>query len=198
MRVSWRLASVPVSVSPYTGFQLAALVALRVLIGWHFLYEGLAKITNPYWTSAGYLSASKPWLAEVFIALAADPGALSVVDFLNKWGLALIGVALILGLFTRLAVAVGAMLVFIYYVVAPSYATASEGGYLIVNKTLIETVALVVLAAFPTGEHFGLDGLLFKPAGSSRARESARAGEGPTVGEDAGIGESTMTAAESR
>ena len=41
------------SVRPYTNFQTTALVVLRVLIGWHFLYEGLAKLGNPYWTSAG-------------------------------------------------------------------------------------------------------------------------------------------------
>ena len=45
------------------------LVLLRILIGWHFLYEGVIKAYNPSWTSRGYLlSASilKPffnWLA---------------------------------------------------------------------------------------------------------------------------------------
>ena len=39
----------------YSRFQLTSLVALRMLIGWHLLYEGIAKILNPYWTSAGYL-----------------------------------------------------------------------------------------------------------------------------------------------
>ena len=28
-------------------YQLYGLVALRVLIGWHFLYEGIAKLINP-------------------------------------------------------------------------------------------------------------------------------------------------------
>ena len=31
---------------PYSTFQLTTLVALRMLIGWHFLYEGIAKILN--------------------------------------------------------------------------------------------------------------------------------------------------------
>ena len=35
--------------------QVTALVTLRLFIGWHFLYEGLAKLVNPYWTSAEYL-----------------------------------------------------------------------------------------------------------------------------------------------
>ena len=41
--------------------QLYGLVTLRVLIGWHFLYEGISKIINPYWSSAAYLLDSK-WI----------------------------------------------------------------------------------------------------------------------------------------
>ena len=36
----------------YAGSQLNGLVLLRVLIGWHFLYEGVSKLINPYWSSA--------------------------------------------------------------------------------------------------------------------------------------------------
>ena len=39
----------------YTSWQTAILVVLRVFIGWHFLYEGLVKLLNPYWSAAGYL-----------------------------------------------------------------------------------------------------------------------------------------------
>ena len=35
--------------------QLYGLVTLRVIIGWHFLYEGIAKLLNPYWSSAAFL-----------------------------------------------------------------------------------------------------------------------------------------------
>ena len=40
-------------------YQLYGLVTLRVLIGWHFLYEGISKVINPYWSSAAYLLDSK-------------------------------------------------------------------------------------------------------------------------------------------
>ena len=36
--------------------QMIAVVVLRILIGWHFLYEGLSKLMNPGWSAAGYLS----------------------------------------------------------------------------------------------------------------------------------------------
>ena len=146
----------------YTPFQVAVLVLLRMFIGWHFLYEGLAKLTNPYWTSAGYLAESKWWFAGIFTDIAANPTALTIVDYVNAWGLLLIGIGLMLGLFTRSATIVGMVLLFLYYIAAPPfvgfvYSMPTEGSYLVVNKVLIELAALAVLLAFPTGTGFGLD-----------------------------------------
>ncbi len=146
--------------------QLAFLVILRVLIGWHFLYEGLVKLVNPNWTSAGYLLDSQGWFASLFYSLARNPDVLSVVDFLNIWGLILIGLALILGTFTRLASLAGVVLLAFYYLSHPpfvglKYAVPAEGSYLVVNKTLIELAALLVLYVFPTGRQLGLDRWIF-------------------------------------
>ena len=99
----------------YSRLQLTSLVALRMVIGWHLLYEGIAKILNPYWTSAGYLQASQGPLADWFLGLAADPTRLGVVDALNKWGLVLIGAALLLGFMSRFAAFFGAVILFLYY-----------------------------------------------------------------------------------
>ncbi len=150
----------------YRGLQTTALVILRILIGWHFFYEGLAKITNPYWTSAGYLAESE-WLFQgVFVALASNSTTLAIVDVFNAWGLTLIGLALMLGLLTRTATVGAMVLLFLYYVSAPpfpgyEYPIPSEGSYLIVNKVLIELAAVFVLLVFPTGKSFGLDAIVF-------------------------------------
>jgi thiosulfate dehydrogenase [quinone] large subunit len=147
-----------------TRFQTTALVALRILIGWHFFYEGLAKLISPYWTSAGYLADSKWFLHGTLINLAASPTAVTVIDALNEWGLLLIGLGLMVGLLTRWAAVAGVVVLALYYVTAPpfagyAYAMSSEGSYLVVNKVLIELVALLVLLAFPAGREWGLDGL---------------------------------------
>jgi thiosulfate dehydrogenase [quinone] large subunit len=168
----------------YGNFQLTALVALRMLIGWHFFYEGLAKLLNPYWTSAGYLSESKWWFSDLFISLAASPGALGVVDFLNTWGLIAIGVGLMLGLLTRGVTIAGIVLLVLYYIAAPPfvgyvYAMPSEGAYLVVNKVLIELAAMLVLLAFPTGTIVGLDRLIFwKRIAGGESREVLTVAEG--------------------
>src|SRR5438445_586327 len=49
------------------------LVLLRLAIGWHFLFEGIDKINNPTWSSAGYLRESSGPVAGQFADLAGDP-----------------------------------------------------------------------------------------------------------------------------
>jgi predicted dehydrogenase/uncharacterized membrane protein YphA (DoxX/SURF4 family) len=157
--------------------QLAGLVVLRLLAGWHFLYEGIAKLVNPYWTSADYLGSAGWIFQDAFHALAANPASLAVVDFLNVWGLIFIGLGLLLGVFTRTATAFGGALLTLYYVANPPFAGLSpgpaEGSYLIVNKTLVELAALVVLLVFPTGHLVGLDRWIAR----WRARRRPAAGE---------------------
>ena len=148
----------------YKGLQLTALVALRMLVGWHFLYEGVAKVSNPMWTSAGYLQESQGWFSGLFQGLAFNPGAMTLVDQLNQWGLVLIGLALLLGCFVRVAAVSGIVLLMLYYLAAPpfpglDYAIPMEGSYLIVNKILIEVAALLVILGLPTSHQIGLDRL---------------------------------------
>lgn len=166
----------------YGGFQLTALVTLRMLIGWHFLYEGLAKITNPYWTSAGYLQESKWWFSDLFISLAANPGALTAADYLNQWGLLLIGLALLLGIFVRPAAIAGAIMLFLYYIAAPplpglTYAIPAEGSYLIVNKILVELGAMLVVIGFPTAHQVGLDRLIYRKRHADNAGHDTASAE---------------------
>lgn len=165
----------------YSNFQLTALVALRMLIGWHFFYEGLTKLLNPYWTSAGYLSEAQWWFQGMFLNLAGSPSTLAIVDFLNVWGLVFIGLGLMLGFLTRAATIAGIVLLVLYYIAAPPfvgyvYSMPTEGSYLFVNKVLIELAALVVLLAFPTGRRVGLDRLIFwKSKSETQALEQAHA-----------------------
>lgn len=171
-------------------FQTAALVALRMLVGWHFLYEGLAKLTNPYWTSAAYLAEAKGFLGPQFVRLAASPTAVTVIDAMNEWGLTLIGLGLLLGLLARPAAIAGVVALALYYIAAPpfpglEYAMPTEGSYLVVNKVLIELAALLVLLAFPTSRRFGLDRLVFgpreEPEPRARAATPARAEAAPAA-----------------
>jgi thiosulfate dehydrogenase (quinone) large subunit len=150
-----------------------ALVTLRMLIGWHFLYEGYYKIMLPAWTSggtptgrwsaAGYLGNASGPFAETFQALGRS-SVLPWIDVMVMAALVLVGLSLLLGFFTQTG-CVGAMLLLgTFYVALIPLSGApqagSEGTYLIVNKTLVELAAVWVLFLFRTGRMAGLDVLL--------------------------------------
>ncbi len=156
-----------VTESPFNLRQTRLLAALRMAIGWHFLYEGVVKLWNPGWSAGSFLMDSQGPLAWFFHILAKNGALLSAVDFLNVWGLVLVGLGLMLGAFTRLAALGGIILLAFYYLSHPpligvKYAMPTEGSYLLVNKNLIELLAIAVLYAFPTGHLLGLDRLLSK------------------------------------
>lgn len=95
------------------------LTILRILIGWHFLYEGIVKLMIPGWSSKFYLIGSKWIFAGLFHWMASSPGILKVVDFMNVWGLILIGLSLFIGLFVRWSSIAGAILLFFYFIAYP-------------------------------------------------------------------------------
>jgi thiosulfate dehydrogenase [quinone] large subunit len=145
--------------------QTAAVVALRVLIGWHFLYEGLAKLTNPGWSAAGYLSQARGPFAGLFRWMAADANVLANVNLLNRWGLTAIGLGLVLGCFTRAAAASGILVLLLFYLCNPPfvgyfYSIPTEGSYLVVNKNLVELAALAVVLVTGSGRAAGLDRII--------------------------------------
>jgi thiosulfate dehydrogenase [quinone] large subunit len=149
----------------YTKLQSFALVILRITIGWHFLYEGGVKILNPHWTAKSYLLDSGGFLKGFFELIAGNQTLISISDSANAWGLALIGLSLLLGIFTRFSSIVGIILLLLYYLSHPAfpgieYLFPSDGSYFIINKTLVELFALLVVFAFPTSHIFGLQRMI--------------------------------------
>ncbi len=148
-------------------WQTGLLVTLRFLIGWHLLYEGLFKLFRPEWSSYAFLEGSQWIFAGVANWITSNPGVLETVDFLNTWGLILIGLGLVLGCFTRAAAISGAVLLGFYYLFNPPLvglgpAAPAEGNYLIVNKNLIESVMLLLIATAPAARAFGIDSLFVR------------------------------------
>ena len=151
----------------YSGVQLFNLTLLRVLIGWHFLYEGLVKFYTPDWTAKHYLSGSVGPFSSIFKSIAQSETALQVVDLLNEWGLVFIGLGLFAGLMSKPVKVLGIIMLSLYYLAYPPFAGLGvnmhvEGSYWIVNKNLIEMAALFVLLLFPSSHITGLDRFIFK------------------------------------
>ncbi len=148
-----------------TRLQMTMIVVLRVVIGWHFLYEGVAKLMKPSWSAAGYLLQSRGLFSGLFRWMASNPDILAIVNPLNMWGLTLIGLGLVLGCFTRLASAAGILMILLYYLCNPPfvgyfYSIPIEGNYLIVNKNLVELVALALILVTGSGRAAGLDRII--------------------------------------
>ena len=164
--------------------QQVALVLLRTLVGWHFLYEGFFKLWGPAWsragaplapwTAAGYLKAASGPFAGFFHALA-DSRFLPFLDTAVAVALVLAGLSLMLGFFTRAGALVALALLGLFYVSAIPTAgvpqPGSEGAYLLVSKTLVEAAAVLVVLAFGTGRIAGLDLLWPRAARSATPSE---------------------------
>lgn len=145
----------------FTTKQSIAIAILRVLIGWHLLYEGLVKIMNPNWSSYGFLNSSKWIFSDFFKTIASNNTLLKVTDLINVWGLLLIGLFLMLGFYKKISAFIGSALLFLYYIAMPplvgiEYSIPMEGSYMIVNKTLIEASALLLIGLFSNTNSLGL------------------------------------------
>jgi len=90
---------------------------------------------------------------------------LSRSDRQVMWGLIVLGSLLIVGLGTRAAAVLGAVMLVMFYLVMPPWPGVPEipgtEHSLIINKNLIECIALLGIAALPTGSWFGIDALIY-------------------------------------
>jgi uncharacterized membrane protein YphA (DoxX/SURF4 family) len=139
-------------------YQSIFLFILRIVIGWHFLYEGIIKLFIPDWSAEAYLRGSYGFLSGFFHWLASDPGLLNIVNFLNIWGMILIGIGLFLGIFIRISSVAGIAFLLLYYFAYPPFGSSvfsvsSEGHYWIINRNLIEALILVVIYFWPAKEY---------------------------------------------
>lgn len=148
-------------------WQQIALTMLRVVIGWHFLYEGIAKWMMPDWSSFEYISSSNWIFSGFFQWIAENPGLLQFTDGFIMLSTMAIGFLLILGFMERLACVWGLFLLLMFWIAKPpltglDFATMAEGNYLIIDKNTIEFFALIALCALPSGCYYGLN-VFFAP-----------------------------------
>lgn len=131
-----------------------SLVFLRVSMGWMFFYAGITKVIDPSWSAVGYLSGAKTFGA--FYAWLAQPTILPWINGINEWGLTLLGVSLILGVFVRLSSLCGATLMLLYYFPILDFPYPNSHSY-IVDEHIIYIAVLLYLAAIKAGRVGGLE-----------------------------------------
>jgi len=130
-----------------------SLFLLRLALGWLMLYAGITKVLDPKWTAAGYLANAKTF-ANLYQWLA-SPANIGWVNFINQWGLTLLGVSLILGIGVRLSSVLGAVLMLLYYFPVLEFPYL-EHAYL-VDEHIIYALVLVFFAVIRAGRYYGLE-----------------------------------------
>ena len=148
---------------------------LRVVVGIVMLWAGLEKLigTPGGWTAAGFLkfgtAGTLGWpfvsgepvegavynpLHAFWVDLAGNAAAVQAIDALVVAGELAIGIALVLGLLTRLASIAGALMMFLFFLAAWDFA------YGIVNQQLTYLVVFLAVGGIGAGKYYGLDAVL--------------------------------------
>jgi thiosulfate dehydrogenase [quinone] large subunit len=141
--------------------QLILLVVLRVMIGCHLFIMGITQIVHPEWPSLAFLLETNGNMPRLSHLITSNLNVLCAADFLITWVLITLGLGLILGVSSRRAVFAGAVLLVLYYLVLPNYigvaiGVPQEGIFLIVNPSLFDALALILISITSVARKFGL------------------------------------------
>lgn len=160
----------------YNPIHKLGIAVLRIGVGIIFLWAGLEKLlgSGPKgFSAAGFLShatsgtlgwpfvSGTPAEGTIFnpthafwVSLSQNAAAMNVVNVLVVAGEIGIGIALILGLFTRFAAVMGTLMMVLFFFAAWQFETG------IVNQHLTYALICAALAGLGAGKYYGLDGLL--------------------------------------
>ena len=153
------------------GQQIATAV-VRIAVGTVFLSAGLEKAlgAEPF-SAAGFLkfgTAGSPLFAtavdkvvynptqDFWAGLAANATVLPIINWLVVAGEIAIGLALVLGLFTRFAAIAGTLMMGLFFV------AIWDLGHGVVNEQLLIAIVASYLGVMGAGRYYGLDSILEK------------------------------------
>ncbi len=148
-----------------------AAAIMRIALGFGFLYAGLEKVLQlsgggPFnaasflkFATLGALPGSNPKVVvnpthDLWVSLANNGTLMPIINFLVQFGEIAIGVALILGIATRFAGIMGAILTGLFFVASWSFATG------VINEDFLYMALSAYLAVIGAGAVWGLDGYL--------------------------------------
>ncbi|QLD85074.1 DoxX family membrane protein [Natronomonas halophila] len=130
-------------------------VALRLVMGGMILFAGLGKVSEWPFDASGYLvhgvDAASP-VSGLYASMAATPAVMEAVNVIIPMTQLLIGTALIVGAFVRLAALGGAMQMTAFYL------GGWAGDWLaLFDSTLVYMVVFLAIGAFAAGRILGVD-----------------------------------------
>ena len=139
----------------YADIILPFVLAMRLAMGWIFVWSGFDKLLGD-WTSSGFLiNATKGPLEAWFVDLGTNSAAVDVIDGLVIWGQILIGIALILGVATRFTLFWAGAMIFMFYI---AQFPPAQNPFL--DEHIIYIGVFLLLGALGAGRILGLDALV--------------------------------------
>lgn len=152
-RIQSRLGGITLDATPHP---LSAwfIVALRLLIGGMILFAGIGKLTGERFSAAGYLANVDPAspVSGLYGQMAEMALLMDVINVVIPVTQVLIGLALIAGVFVRLAAFGGALQMTAFYL------GGWQGDWLaLFDSTLIYLVVFLAVGAFAAGRILGVD-----------------------------------------
>jgi thiosulfate dehydrogenase [quinone] large subunit len=135
-------------------------LALRLMIGYAFLYAGWTKLpfaAGEAFDAQGYLVGAVPPaspLAGLFAWMGQTAWFVEFVNVAVPWGEVLIGIALLVGAFTRLAAFWGAFMMLLFYF------GNWEIEHGLINGDFAYMLVFLAVAAFGAGRILGLDAIV--------------------------------------
>ena len=145
------------------------ILAFRLTIGWVFLFAGIEKLflSGHAFDASKFLQFGTLGTAagaaegaivnpthQLWVDLASNAAAMDVVNFLVPFGQVAIGLALILGLATRFAGVMGALMMAFIGIASWDFANG------VVNYHVVLTVSSLILAVIAAGEIYGVDAVV--------------------------------------
>lgn len=135
------------------------LLLLRLYLGYKWLTSGWGKVTGGEFDAGGFLQGAvakstgesptvQPWWGS-FLEAVAIPNA-GIFTYLVMWGEVIVGIALILGIFTTFAALMGAIMNFAFLF----------SGTVSVNPQMLLCTFFVLVAGYNAGR-YGLDRFIF-------------------------------------
>lgn len=125
---------------------------LRVIMGLRLVFPGWLMIQMGPLSAKGYLEGVEGTFAGFFQKLANN----KTIDYLNKWALFLVGLALTFGIFVRLASYIGIFLMVLYWL---SKLPHREG---IIDERIVSIAVFILLIMVNAGIWWGFDYLLLQ------------------------------------
>ena len=130
-------------------------LALRLVIGFAFLYSGLDKVLSGSFSASGYLTnvaaTNGNPLVGLFLWMGQTPWFVDFVNVAVPLGEVAIGLGVMVGLLTRLAAFFGALMMLLFYF------GNWEIVHGVINSDFMYMLVFLSVAAFGAGRILGLD-----------------------------------------